>query len=1240
MSINHVRLKDYIYRNTDGNIRSRANSIVVKDYTFSDSGDTVKATVKGSKLYEVHFYGLESGMISSSCTCPYDWGAVCKHEVAAAREIDLYISNGSPKPTTAKVLKNNTNGVYSFSVKDVKDYNKKEFLKHSASHIFSQGNEDYVDRAYVKNDTLHLDIRGDYWQNGSTKLTKVNFVDNTVQLRSNCICKKERLCKHLSSALLYIHHHLDYLLQSNEDKENSKEKLLNDYGFSLKNDRYKTYFKFEESFLGLRLIHLQEGIIKKFEHSDISYFADDLASEENKFGNKLPFVHRQDKTAKNRGIAFAFRFYSIEDEMEEASSIYANVITGNLNKDRTRLSTKIDRLEIDDYLLEKSTYSQKEQNLIEEAYVLEETHVDHLISTTVNLKNYVHSKLKSLVPKLKGQIVYKWDYSYFNVSKKDLTPINLHSESADLEFTVNEETDFFTVEVNIIINGRRQTLKNARIGKNYFFIKQENDYYLNKNIYLCKTIQFFKNQPIIRVPKEDFETFKHKILDPLEDQYQIDYKSKPKTPKSKQRQADSIKKQVFLSEYEDFILLKPVVEYDKKPVSIFSKKEVKLDDNKVLIRDLNIEKELENEIRNAHPNFEHQQDDFFYLTQDEFVDNTWFLDALEALEAKTIDVFGFKDLKTSYNQHKPSISINVSSDIDWFDVQIEVAFGEQVLSLKDLKKNIIAKDQYIQLKDSTIGILPQEWMEKYTHLFRSGEVKKDRIGVSKYQFSVIDTLYEELENENNLFDDHLEIKKKLRNFETVAEVAKPRGLKATLRDYQKEGLKWLNFLDDFNLGGCLADDMGLGKTLQIISFIKHLKTKRKEKIPHLIIVPTSLIFNWQEEVNKFCPSLKIKVLTGINRTKNSSDFEKFDIILSTYGIVMNDIDYLKEYVFNYIILDESQAIKNPVSKRFKSVRLLKAKNRLVLTGTPIENNTFDLYAQMTFVNPGLLGGMQQFKNQYSNAIDKNKDKDAAAELKTLIDPFLLRRTKEQVATELPPKTEQFLYCTMKDEQRKVYEAYKNKYKNYLLGKIEDDGLGKSKMYVLEGLTKLRQICDSPSLLNDEDSYTDQSIKIDELVRHITEKTNQHKILIFSQFVKMLGLIKNRLNDLNINYEYLDGRTKNRQQKVDNFQTNDDVRVFLISLKAGGTGLNLTAADYVYVVDPWWNPAVEAQAIDRCYRIGQKKNVTAFKMICKDTIEEKIVTHQQSKKQLSDDLIQTEDSFVKSLTKESVAALFD
>ena len=497
------------------------------------------------------------------------------------------------------------------------------------------------------------------------------------------------------------------------------------------------------------------------------------------------------------------------------------------------------------------------------------------------------------------------------------------------------------------------------------------------------------------------------------------------------------KKQLFLSKVDDYIIFKPAIGYKEKTVQLSSKKQFEFDENgskHTIIRDQNLETSFTQYLKELHPEFKNQDSGFFFLDEEELVKESWFINVFENFKENSIEVFGVNDLKLKYNQHKPNISITVSSDIDWFDVNISVSFGEQTVSLKDLKKNVINKDKYIRLKNGTIGILPEEWLEKYLHLFRSGDVKKDSIGVSKYQFSVVDTLYEELQNENNLFDEHIKIKEKIANFDTIKNVSKPRGLNAKLRPYQEEGIKWLNFLDDFKLGGCLADDMGLGKTLQIIAFIKHLKTKTKSKKPHLIVVPTSLIFNWNDEVIKFCPSLKVFTLTGGKRIKDTSEFKKYDIILTTYGIAMNDIDYLQEYKFNYVILDESQAIKNPNSKRFKAVRLLKGENRLVLTGTPIENNTFDLYAQMTFVNPGLLGGMSHFKKEYANAIDKDKNKEVAKELKNLIDPFLLRRTKEQVATELPPKTEQFLYCTMGTEQRKLYEAYKNKYKDYLLGK--------------------------------------------------------------------------------------------------------------------------------------------------------------------------------------------------------------
>jgi SNF2 family DNA or RNA helicase len=491
----------------------------------------------------------------------------------------------------------------------------------------------------------------------------------------------------------------------------------------------------------------------------------------------------------------------------------------------------------------------------------------------------------------------------------------------------------------------------------------------------------------------------------------------------------------------------------------------------------------------------------------------------------------------------------------------------------------------------------------------------------------VDILKELTEKRNNLL-----------NVISIKNVRKPRKLTATLRDYQKEGLNWLNFLKEIGWGGILADDMGLGKTIQILAALLNNPSKK----PDLIVVPTSLLFNWQNEIEKFCPSLEAKIHYGPKRTKNCKDLSGSELIITTYGALTNDISWLREIKFNHVVLDESQAIKNPTSLRYKAVCLLKGNHKIAMTGTPIENNTFDLFAQMNFVNPGYLGTAKSFKDNYSTPIDVNKNGEVAKELQKLVNPFLLRRTKEKVATELPAKIEDIIYCEMEQEQRAVYDAFKNKIKNDITSKIEADGLGKSKMKILEGLLKLRQICDSPEILNTPEDYGTDSVKIKELIRHIKEKTANHKILIFSQFVKMLGLIKDQLEKEGITYEYLDGscNQKRRQESVENFQGNKDCRVFLISLKAGGTGLNLTEADYVYIVDPWWNPAVENQAIDRCYRIGQKKKVIAYRMICKNTIEEKIVRLQQNKKQLATDLISADENILKSLSGSDIKELFE
>ena len=405
-----------------------------------------------------------------------------------------------------------------------------------------------------------------------------------------------------------------------------------------------------------------------------------------------------------------------------------------------------------------------------------------------------------------------------------------------------------------------------------------------------------------------------------------------------------------------------------------------------------------------------------------------------------------------------------------------------------------------------------------------------------------------------------------------------------------------------------------------------------------MVVPASLIFNWQAEVAKFAPSIKIRTIYGADRLKDIHEFDQYELILTSYGTLLADIRFLKTYRFNYVFLDESQNIKNPDSQRYKAVRLLQSRNKVALTGTPIENNTFDLYGQLSFACPGLLGSKQQFKELYSVPIDQFKDSRRAKELQQRISPFILRRTKEQVAKELPDKTEMVIYCEMGREQREVYEAAVQDIKDYIEGVAEDE-LQKSSMHILQGITRLRQICNSAELLKDDKFYGNASSKMETLLEQIESKSPHHKILVFSQFVAMLDLIRKELQERGIAHEYLTGQTRNRAAVVTSFQDNPEVRVFLISLKAGGVGLNLTRADYVYIVDPWWNPAVENQAIDRTYRIGQEKNVVAVRLICPDTIEEKIMKLQNTKKDLVGDLIKTESSIYKSLSKKDLLGLF-
>jgi len=835
-----------------------------------------------------------------------------------------------------------------------------------------------------------------------------------------------------------------------------------------------------------------------------------------------------------------------------------------------------------------------------------------------------------------------------NLTASSIIPVKLLHPILDIVLSVSLKKGFYTISGELILSGKAYQLHLLNIKyANFIFYNQT--LYLIGNPNVLRVIDFFRqNNNHLVIHESKFTSFQEDILAKLENQIRINYAYlKPATKEQLEesnfnKEAERI---IYLSDSENYVLITPVMKYGSVEVPILSRKQIFARDQNGQVFSVN--RQQEDELRfltllsHQHPDFQEQLDkQAFYLHKKHFLDEGWFLTAFEQWQEQQITILGFNELKDNkVNHNKAKITIEVNSGINWFDSTFEVKFGQQKVPLKTLHRAIRNKSKFVKLGDGTMGLLPQEWIEKFIEYFNSGEVtENETIRTPKVNFSAITDLYQEDMLSTTVKMELSAYKTKISTFKNIEAIEVPKALNGTLRDYQKEGLNWLNFLDEFGFGGCLADDMGLGKTIQIIAFILSQRSKTTDNT-NLIVVPTTLIFNWQQEIAKFAPDLKVFTIYGADRIKESTNFSDYEIILTSYGTLLYDVRWLKKYFFNYIFLDESQTIKNPESLRYHAARLLQSRNKIAMTGTPIENNTFDLYGQLSFACPGLLGSKQFFREHYSTPIDKFKDNKSAIALRKKVNPFILRRTKKEVATELPDKTEMVIFCEMGRAQKDAYDACRDEYLRFLMGEKEED-IPKHTLHMLKGLTQLRQICNSPSLLKDNLLlHGASSSKIDTLMEEIESHSPQHKILVFSQFVSMLDLIRNELQHKGIAFEYLTGQTRGRQNRVSNFRDNTAVRVFLISLKAGGTGLNLTEADYVYLVDPWWNPAVENQAIDRCYRIGQKKNVVAVRLICPDTIEEKIMKLQETKKELVSDIIKTDSSLIKSLTKNDLIALF-
>lgn len=603
------------------------------------------------------------------------------------------------------------------------------------------------------------------------------------------------------------------------------------------------------------------------------------------------------------------------------------------------------------------------------------------------------------------------------------------------------------------------------------------------------------------------------------------------------------------------------------------------------------------------------------------------------------------NLEQNLDQHyyAGEVLFHSSFDVktDWFDVDVEVIIGDFKIPFIRFKKHILAGKKEYVLPDRSVFILPEEWFEKYYDLLNYGKEAGMSVRLHKFHAPLLD----------GAFSGHLPGQVS-RQIEALLELpvqppALPVQAEGVLRPYQKKGFYWMEHLYKNGFGGCLADDMGLGKTLQSITLLCHIYRNAGRKpviapdgqlslfdwdqseLPAtLVVAPTSLLHNWRNELKRFAPDLNVLIYAG-NRKERAGDkqesFDRVQVVLTSYGILRNDIDYFRDYTFQVVILDESQHIKNTESQAYRAVMQLSSLGRFVLTGTPIENSLEDLWAQFNFINEGLLGNISAFRKEFVQSIVKEKDPGKESRLKRMINPFILRRTKEEVTPELPPLQQETIWCDMTEPQQQIYLTEKNRIRNFILESRDQPGQRVNRFLALEGLSKLRQLACHPRMLFPE--YCDDSGKMEQILLLFESlRSGNHKVLIFSSYVRHLNLLAQRFDLSGWKYAMLTGKTQNREKEIRRFTEDDSVSCFLISLKAGSTGLNLTAADYVFIIDPWWNPAAEMQALSRAHRIGQEKPVFVYRFISVDTIEEKIIRLQESKATLSATFISSQDSF--------------
>lgn len=1204
-----------------------------------------------STFYKVHINQFKDPKtLSLRCSCPYNLSEICRHKAGALFHLqDLLDKNLLGDKETVYDQRHTVVKMKQLELKLIRMLSAQENFE-AAENYLRSGRSNILE-AKDERVLAELEYEGEQFKVLIQKNEERNF-------DTSCTCQSDTdhpLCLHKAIVLLQLlHNYGPNYFDSIRNWDKEKNKLLALYGYSLSDDLQG---KFEFTYTdGKPFLRVLDSSIKRVSNLAVpeqrprqtepepapaiaaaTVIEEAAAKTSLKLGvvitvNEQQYPYVQLEAVQGEADEELTRYISKTVKLDLAKFINTEVFSED-DKMLLQQLRKLMPAEVSRYLNRNSPFSGIWENIIQQ-------HDDELPEETRHLINeFLHPKLKKIFTDLADS-----RFIFYLPARKSFTTANL--KQAELmqqfispEFEVNYTNGRYEVDCRI-----KLPLADLNISDNEsesaLLFQYHDQFFTWQRSEDINLVEKFLPAGKISIAAEDWAVQLQQFILPLSKEYNVHF-----TNVQKEEVKDCKPEvKVLLKEKGEYLLFQPVFNYRGYDVRPADKEKIILpiaDKLLVIQRNLEVEKEFVQKIESLHSGFIRPvEGNVLALKGTDVLRNNWFFLFVDAVKEMNIPVFGFEALKNfRFNTAKPSTKIFISSNTDWFDAKVEILFGEQKVTVDEVKKALTNKQQFVQLQDGTLGILPEEWIKKYSLLFRVGDGKSGNMKLSKYHFSVIEELYLQRDEEELFFQ--LEEKyERLKDNHSIKPVPAPAHLKSVLRPYQESGFQWLNYLREVQWGGILADDMGLGKTIQALSFLHHLK-EENGSLKALVVCPTTLMFNWQNEIQKFTPNLTFSIHHGGGRSKENLADPAIDVIITTYGTLRSDIKQFVDVAFDYVILDESQAIKNPSSKVTKAAGLLKARNRLCLSGTPLQNNTFDIFAQMNFLNPGMLGSVEFFKQEFSVPIDKFGEKEQKDHLRKLLYPFILRRTKEQVAKDLPEKQEMVLFCEMGDEQRKIYDAYRNDYRDKILGVVENQGIQKSQLTILQGLMKLRQICDSPAIVKEEERFPNVSVKLEEIGREITENISNHKALVFSQFLGMLALIKEKMKELGVDYEYFDGSSTvaERERSIHRFQNDENCRVFLISLKAGGVGLNLTAADYVYIVDPWWNPAVEQQAIDRTHRIGQTKNIFAYRMICTDTVEDKILKLQERKRNLAKDLITDDEGFVKTLTKEDVEYLF-